>query len=219
VGGAAGGPVRRLAALLLALSAGGCDRSTATRAEEPAADDLAPVADVPPFSLTSQRRTPFGLADLRGKVSVVNFVFTSCRDVCPLLSAHMQDVASHYAGADDVQFVSISVDPQTDTPDVLAAYAARFGGDPRWQFLTGDAAAVRAVVVDGFKMALERVAPASGGGVAEGAERPSAPGPQSILHGERFVIVDREGRIRAFPDPKEPGRASLYAAVDALRAR
>ncbi len=203
--------MRRLAALLLALSAAGCDRPTATHAEEPAADDLAPVAEVPPFSLTSQRTTPFGLAELRGKVSVVNFVFTSCRDVCPLLSAHMQDVASHYAGADDVQFVSISVDPQTDTPDVLAAYAARFGGDPRWHFLTGDAAAVRAVVVDGFKMALERV--------AEGGGPTSAPSPASILHGERFVIVDREGRIRAFPDPKEPGRASLYAAVDALRAR
>jgi protein SCO1/2 len=208
-----------LAVLVLSLAAAGCHRTEerAVQADD-AEDPLAPVADVPAFSLTSHRGAPFGLAELRGKVSVVNFVFTSCRDVCPMLSAHMQEIAGHYAGNDDVQFVSISVDPQTDTPAVLAAYAARFGGDARWHFLTGDAGAVRTVVVDGFKMALERVAPPSGGGVAEGGGPPPAPGPSSILHGERFVIVDREGRIRAFPDPKEPGKASLYAAVDALRA-
>jgi protein SCO1/2 len=117
----------------------------------------------------------------------------------------MSEVQDHYSKEADVRLVSFSVDPGTDTPPVLAAYGARFGADPaRWFFLTGPMDTVKSVVVDSFKMVLERI------------ESPTEPA--TILHGERFVVVDRLGRIRAYPEPKEPGKAELYAAVDALLA-
>lgn len=174
----------------------------------PAVEPLPVLGEVPAFSLTDATGATVTAADLRGKVWVADFIFTSCPDVCPVLSAHMAEVQGHYAGNDRVRLVSFSVDPGTDTPPVLAAYGARFGADPvKWSFLTGPIDTLKPVVVDGFKMMLERV-----------DARVEPPAPATVLHGERFVVVDEEGRIRAYPDPKEPGKAGIYAAVDALLA-
>jgi protein SCO1/2 len=164
------------------------------------APDLPDLGSLPPFSLTDARGATVTDQDVRGHVVVADFFFTSCPDVCPILSAHMAEVQDHYQGNAQVRLLSISVDPVTDTPDRLSAYAARFHANlDRWWFLTGPADDVKRVVVDGFKIAMQ-------------------PGdtPGSVLHGERFVVVDPEGRIRAYPDPKEPGKVELYAAVDAL---
>jgi protein SCO1/2 len=168
-------------------------------------DPLAtPIAELPAFTLRTQTDQPFGRDDFLGKVTVVNFIFTTCPNVCPMLSAEMQQIAAHYATEPRVQFVSVSVDPATDTPAVLAAYGARFSADPaRWKFLTGDFAVVRSVVVDGFKTVLEKL---------PGTEVQ----PASVLHGERFVLVDTKARIRLYPDPKEPGKAALHDGVARL---
>lgn len=169
------------------------------------AEPLPVLGEVPAFSLTDATGAAVTENTFRGKVWVADFMFTSCPDVCPILATHMAEVQAHYADEPRVHLVSFSVDPGTDTPPVLAAYGARFGADPaRWSFLTGPVDAVKAVVVDGFKMVMERT------------ETPGAPA--AVLHGERFVVVDREGRIRAYPDPKEPGKLGIYAAVDALLA-
>ena len=168
-------------------------------------DPLAlPIADLPAFTLRTQLDQPFGREQFLGKVTVVNFIFTTCPDICPMLSAEMQGSTGHYTNEPGVQFVSISVDPATDTPAVLAAYGARFGADPaRWRFLTGDFAAVRGVVVDGFKTVLEHL--------------PNTDvKPASVLHGERFVLVDKQARIRLYPDPKEPGKKALHDGVARL---
>jgi protein SCO1/2 len=96
------------------------------------------------------------------------------------------------------------VDPVTDTPPVLATYAAKFGADPaRWSFLTGPVDDVRAAVVGGFQQVMEST------GVTGD--------PATILHGFRFVVVDRAGHMRAFVDPMEPGAGTLYATIDAAR--
>ncbi|MDP2305171.1 MAG: SCO family protein [Pseudomonadota bacterium] len=175
--------------------------------------ELLPVLGVvPPFMLTDTTGATITTESLRGAVWVADFIFTSCPDVCPVLSAHMAEVQAHYVGNPRVRLVSFSVDPDTDTPPVLAAYGARFGADPaRWSFLTGPADTLEAVVVDGFKMMLERVE--ARGGAPGGS---AAPAPATVLHGERFVVVDTLGRIRAYPDPKEPGKVEIYAAVAAL---
>jgi protein SCO1/2 len=172
----------------------------------PSTDELyPPLADVPAFTLQDSAGTSVTRETFAGKVWVADFMFTSCPDVCPILAAHMAEVQARYAGDDRVRLVSFSVDPTTDTPPVLAAYGARFGADPkRWIFLTGPIADLKTVVVGGFKMAMERVS-------AEGE-------PMNVLHGERFVVVDEAGRIRGYPDPKEPGKTTLYATVDALLA-
>jgi protein SCO1/2 len=183
------------------------DPSAATEEEDP----LAPIAQVPAFALTDHTGAACTEQSLRGHVTVVDFMFTSCKDVCPVLTTHMSEVQARYAGNDAVRLLSISVDPGTDTPEVLAAYAQRYGADgARWRFVTGSADAIRTVVVDGFKNMLERV---------PGTPGPDgAPVPESVLHGERFVLVDRQGRIRAYPDPKEPGKVTMYAWIDRLVA-
>jgi protein SCO1/2 len=161
-------------------------------------EPLPVLAELPAFTLQDQTGAVVTRETLAGKVWVADFIFTTCPDVCPVLSAHMAEVQAKYSGNDDVRLVSFSVDPATDTPPVLAAYAQRFGAaHPTWLFLTGDVTAMKTVVVDGFKMLME-------------------PGADTILHGSRFVVVDRRGRIRAYPDPKEEGKKDLYRAVDQL---
>lgn len=167
-------------------------------------DDFGKVNE---FRLQDQLARPVELRTLEGRVWVANFIFTRCPDICPMLSAHMKEVVAHYDGNDAVRFVSFSVDPDFDTPPVLAEYAARFDAPPeRWWFLTGPMGDVREVVVNAFRQVMEK-------------SPETTPGhPESILHGSRFVVVDRKGHIRAFPDPLESGKDGLYAAVDAALA-
>lgn len=168
------------------------------------APELVDLGPLPAFALTDQTGAAAAPADYAGQVWVVNFIFTSCPDVCPTLSAQMADIGVRYDRRDDLRLVSISVDPVTDTPPVLAAYGARFGAvAPRWRLLTGDADAVKEAVVGGFRTMLA-TAPATG------------TAPETVLHGNRFVVVDRAGHIRAFPDPKVP--AEMYAVIDAVLA-
>jgi protein SCO1/2 len=106
------------------------------------------IGPAPPFSLTSQDGKPVSLADLRGKVVAVTFIYTECPDICPMLTQKMVQVQDEL-GADfgaKVAFVSISLDPEHDTPEVLKDYAQFWGAKPEgWSFLTGSPEAVRDV--------------------------------------------------------------------------
>lgn len=158
------------------------------------------LGTVPDFTLVDQLGQPTTRAIFDGKTTVVDFFFTSCPDICPALSARMAEVQAHYADNPRVQLVSISVDPGTDTPPVLATYGQRFGTDAKkWHMLTGDAEAVKAVVVDGFKTIMQ-----------------PDEGEKTVLHGSRFIIVDGKGAIRAYADPKV--RGEVEATVDLLLA-
>jgi protein SCO1/2 len=109
---------------------------------------LPKIAPAPGFALISQDGAPVGLADLRGKVVAVTFIYTSCTDTCPMLTALMvrvQDQLGQDFG-ERIAFVSITVDPDRDTPEVLKQYADTFGADLKgWAFLTGAPAAIRDV--------------------------------------------------------------------------
>jgi protein SCO1/2 len=98
------------------------------------------IGPAPEFALTAQDGRRLALADLRGKVAAVTFIYTSCTDTCPLLTAKMAQV-QRALGAEfgrDIYFVSITVDPERDTPEALAAYADAYGADAAgWAFLTG----------------------------------------------------------------------------------
>ncbi len=158
------------------------------------------LSELPEFSLVGVDGKPFGSAELRGQVYVVNFFFTSCRSICPAIMkgmARLQDgfAARNIAG---IRLVSISVDPERDTPEVLGAYGKELGVDPlRWTLLTGDPETVRRLVVDGFKTPL--AAPA-----------PEAPGPIDIAHTGKLVLVDGLGRIRGYYDSNELGLDEVY---------
>jgi protein SCO1/2 len=110
---------------------------------------LPKIASAPNFQLTSQDGKPIALTDLRGKVVAVTFIFTLCSATCPVLTP-MMSLVQDRLGRDfgtNVAFVSITVDPDRDTPDVLKLYAQMHSADvPGWSFLTGEPAAVQEVI-------------------------------------------------------------------------
>ena len=106
------------------------------------------IGTAQPFALTSQDGALVALADLRGKVVALAFIYTGCPDICPMLTQKMVDVQDAL-GADfgkKIAFVSITLDPDRDTPEVLKDYAQFWGAKPEgWSFLTGSLEAVRDV--------------------------------------------------------------------------
>ncbi len=161
------------------------------------------LGTLPDFALTDQTGHPFGTHDLRGKVWVANFIFTSCAGSCPLLSQKMAEVArrGRHLGP-DFHLVSLTVDPERDTPAVLATYAARYGANPRkWSFLTGDMATIQGAVVDGFKVGMGREK------VGDFWE---------IFHGENLVLVDGRLHIRGYFPASAEGIDHLMEALGSV---
>ncbi len=157
--------------LLLALS--GCARHEA----------LPAYAHVPAFTLTSQSGAAFDSKALDGKVWVADFFFTTCLGPCPRMSAQMHWVQKQLADLPDVKLVSFTVDPQHDTPPVLASYAQRFRAEPgRWYLLTGSQATLNTLDHDTFKM-----------GSVDG----------NFVHSTLFALVDRRGFIRGYYHTEE----------------
>lgn len=154
---------------------------------------------LPEFELTSDRNVPYGSEQLKGRVWVASFVFTSCPSVCPALMEKMQEVQhrTRNAGA-AVQLVTFTVDPENDTPEVLRAYADRFHASSyRWTFLTGDYTVLEDTIVDGFKLAMGK----------------DADNLFEIFHSERFVLIDQEGRIRGYYEATDEGVEKLAGDI------
>lgn len=110
---------------------------------------LPAVGAAPDFSLTDQAGNRLALADLRGKVVVVTFIYATCKDTCPTLTAKMALMQRQLAAdfGPRVRFASITVEPEIDTPPVLKAYAEAHGADlSGWSFLTGPSAEIHEVV-------------------------------------------------------------------------
>lgn len=159
---------------------GGWPMARALRAAT--AKPLPVLGQVPAFELTDARGQPFGSAQLDGKVWVANFVFTRCPTICPAFTAKMGSIFKRSSQlGDEAQLVSFTVDPEFDTPEVLAEYAKNARAGARWHFLTGTREALTKVVVDGMMMPMEK-----------GADGDL----MSIGHGSYFVLVDRHRKIR-----------------------
>ncbi|MEK6643431.1 MAG: SCO family protein [Planctomycetota bacterium] len=143
------------------------------------------VAELPEFTLTERSGKTVTLNDLRGKVWVADFIFTGCAGPCPVMSKRMRTLQGELLRdrKDAVLCVSISVDPENDTPAVLREYAETRGADPkRWLFLTGEKKPVRSLVSEGFKLTVPR----------------SPEEEEELLHSTRFALVDRRGRVRGY---------------------
>jgi cytochrome oxidase Cu insertion factor (SCO1/SenC/PrrC family) len=157
----------------------------------PAAREPVPVlAALPDFVLTDQAGQEFGSDRLAGHIWVGTFIFTRCQATCPAQTATMAQLQGRLRGSqyhDLVHLVSISVDPDHDTPTVLSEYAARHEADPRiWHFLTGPADDVRDLSEAGFRLA-------AGGAAAD------AP-----AHSSKLALVDRWGRVRGYYEGQSP---------------
>ena len=169
---------------------------------------LGEYGEVPDFALTERGGRQVTRADLRGKVWIVDFFYTECPDTCPLQSANMARLQDALAQAPDVRLVSISVDPEHDTPEVLAAYATRYGADPhRWLFLTGAKDAIYRLAIDGFHLGIVDRDAHAWRGTGDGrawfgpvsAWAHASPNPdRKLIHSSRFVLVDRRAQIRGY---------------------
>jgi protein SCO1/2 len=175
------------------------------------------LGGLPAFTLTDQAGRPFGTRELAGKVWVADFIFTSCEEACPLLSQRMAEVGrrARHLGP-DFHLVSISVDPQRDTPARLAAYGARYGANPvQWSLLTGPAEAIESAVTGGFKVGMGRERmPGRPTAVADGED--GGGDFWQIFHGENLVLVDRELRIRGYFPATAEGLDRLMEAIGRL---
>jgi protoheme IX farnesyltransferase len=150
---------------------------------------------LPEFAFRDQNGQTFSSANLKGRVWVANFIFTDCTGPCPRMSTML---AKLQEADPELRLVSFTVDPENDTPPTLAAYAKRYGASERWTFLTGDAAMLKNVREEAFKL----------------GEMGSA-----MAHSTRFVLIDGDLRIRGFYDSAEPGVADRLAADVALLRR
>jgi len=162
----------------------------------------------PSFALTDQTGAAFSSDALHGRAVLLDFVYTHCTDACPLLSATFAQTQRKLADAgllgNKALLVSLSVDPDHDTPSVLAEYAQQFKADSTaWRFLTGDWDQVYDVVT-GFKVATRPLRPL--------ANAP-APGGTELTHTTRIVLIDPAGQVRAYLDGQDATPDDLVGAL------
>lgn len=171
-----------LIVMLLAMSA--IEHKRNTRAAQMAAgpysdqERLPVLKQVIDFALTNQAGEEISRADMAGKIWVANFIFTSCPTICPNMTRGMASLQADFAVAEDVHFVSITVDPKRDTPEVLTDYAKQYDANlDRWDFLTGTKEAIQTLSVEGFMI---------------------GSGDEMINHSPKFALVDRNGNLRGY---------------------
>ncbi|MBI1802843.1 MAG: SCO family protein [Ignavibacteriae bacterium] len=141
---------------------------------------------VPGFSLTSERNQTITRNNLLGKVSIIDFIFTDCAGACPVMSMKMKDLQKVVRAEPAIQLVSVSVDPETDTPEVLKKYAEQHDAlSGKWIFLTGRKDSIYTLTKDGFHLGLD------------------IEGEGAIIHSQKFVLVDSRGEIRGYYDSED----------------
>jgi protein SCO1 len=142
------------------------------------ASKLPKYGKVPPFTMIDSQGRTFNRAALAGKVWVADFIYTTCPAECPRMSAQMHRVQEQVKAKNDVRLVSISVDPEHDSPSVLNDFAHRFGGPTnQWIFLAGSPATVHLIAYQTFHV-----------GDVIG----------KIEHSTKFVLIDKKGDIRGY---------------------
>lgn len=148
--------------------------------------------------MTDSQGRAFNRSTLAGKVWIADFIYTNCPAECPRMTAQMHKVERQVRGESDVQLISISVDPEHDSPPVLNDFASRFGGPTnQWTFLTGSPATVHLIAYQTFHV-----------GDVIG----------KIEHSTKFVLVDKNGYIRGYYSSLyEDELSQLLKDVEVLR--
>lgn len=144
---------------------------------------IGPVAD---FTLTNQAGQRISLADLRGQPWVADIIFTRCGGPCPRMTKQMASLQAALPAESRAKLVTLTTDPEFDTPEVLKKYADRFNARPdRWHFLTGAKKEIAALGIDSLKLTAIEKKP---------EERTDAD--DLFIHSTIFVVVDKRGRLR-----------------------
>lgn len=155
---------------------------------------------VPAFELTERSGRRVARDDLVGRPWLASFVFTRCPDFCPTVSGRIAELDRRLP--EGVPLISLSVDPEHDTPAVLQGYAERLDASDRWLFLTGGFEEIRSLVAEGFHLSIAQ------------------DGHGAITHSDRVALVDGSLRIRAYYRGTEPGWVEeALRDLDALGVR
>ncbi len=159
------------------------------------------------FVLTNQDGKKVTLADLRGQVWIADAIFTRCPGQCLTMSEHMKEIQAGLPSGLPIRLVSFTTDPAYDQPDVLKKYAGRYDArDGCWLFLTGDKTTIHNAEMDGLKLSV----------VDKSAGDQTSPN-DLFIHSEKFVLLDKAGRIRGWYDGQEQDSvATLIAAAQRL---
>ena len=140
---------------------------------------------VPEFSFTNQDGITITNNDYLGKVYVVEFFFTTCPTICPIMNRNLVGVQNQFDGLEDFGIASFTISPEIDTPEVLKAYAEKYNvTNPNWHFLTGDEGAIYKLANEGFNLYTAKDDSVEGG----------------FEHSGNFALIDKEGYIRSRTD-------------------
>lgn len=162
--------------------------------QEKRKSELPRLMPSPQFELTDQEGKPFSHKAFEDKVTLINFIFTNCPTVCPVLTQKMKKISQKVTD-EQVRFLTISVDPENDTPAVMKRYGNKFKVDwSRWTFLTGPLEEISKAVIQGFKIAMVKGEPSD---------------LLDITHGEYFILVDSKGMIRHYQMLESPADEML----------
>lgn len=138
---------------------------------------------IPDYEFTNQTEEKITNDTYKNKIHVVNFFFTSCPGICPIIMNNLLEVQAEFKGASDFMMLSHSLDPKNDSPEVMKNYGERLGADfTMWNLVTGKPEDIHNMSRDGYKLAA--------------AWDDKAPG--GINHTERVTLVDKEGHIRGW---------------------
>jgi protein SCO1/2 len=146
---------------------------------------LLTMGSVPEFSFFNQDSQAVSQNIFLNKVTIADFIFTTCAGPCPIMSGRMQQLQHEFIGEPLVQLASFSVDPEYDTPSVLSEYASRFNAvTGKWIFLTGEKKTMYALIQKGFHLGVEADS-------------------NAIIHSTKFVLVDDKASIRGYYDSED----------------
>ncbi|TAF35444.1 MAG: SCO family protein [Cytophagales bacterium] len=159
-----------------ALNAGGCSPNFVDSTHR-----------IPAFSFINQNGQRTTEKDFLGKITIADFFFTRCPDICITLSSQLVRVQEAFEGRDDVRILSHSVDPEYDSAQVLKEYAKRYGADEKmWTFVTGSKTEIYKQARCGYFLP-----------VTEPKQQAAA---TDYIHTEKITLIDKEGRIRGYYD-------------------
>ena len=147
-------------------------------------NELPIIGQIPSFDLIDQNGESFTLENVKGNVWLADFIFTTCAGPCPIMTERMSTVQHDLIDIDKLKFVSFTVNPDYDTPEVLKKYAKRYDADiSTWSFVTGKYEQIQELIANGFKMGDEE---------------------EIVFHSTRFALVDHEGNLRGYYSGTEP---------------
>jgi protein SCO1/2 len=154
---------------------------------------LAKIGKVPEFSFTNQNQKTITNQSYHDKVYIVEFFFTTCPSICPIMNQNMVKIQDHFFGNPNLGIASLTIDPITDTPEVLKEYAIQYKiTNPNWNLLTGNKETIYKFANSGFNLYV--------------GENPEVGG--GFEHSGFFALVDKEGNIRSRFD--EQGNPIIY---------